>query len=67
MPYAPVLDEFLKKDNRGRPLKVRVKNTARIRIIDHSQKPTPGADTELTLGGAKTLQGVLKFFYGTLP
>ena len=32
MSCAPFLDEFLKKYNWGRPLKVRIKNTARVRV-----------------------------------
>ena len=40
MPCAPVLGEFLKKVNRGRPLKVRFQNTARVMVTDHNQDPT---------------------------
>ena len=47
MPCAPVLDEFLKKDNRGRPLKVRLKNTARVRVTHHNQDPTIRGDTNI--------------------
>ena len=48
MPCAPVLDEFLKKDNWGRPMKVRVKNTARVWITDHSQESTLRVDPRIT-------------------
>ena len=43
MPCAPVLDEFLKKDN----LKVRIKNTARVRVPDHSKKSMPRVDPRI--------------------
>ena len=47
MPSAPVLDEFFKKDNRGRPPKVRFKNTARVRVTHHNQDPKIRGDTNI--------------------
>ena len=48
MPCAPILDEFFKNDNRGRALKVRFKNTARVRVTDHNQDPTLSVDPSIT-------------------
>ena len=33
---------------KGRPLKVRVKNTARVRLTDHIQEPTLRVDPRIT-------------------